>query len=190
MLFLGELKGPGDSTGLEWELHLSSYFCGVTWYSSLAFFMYLLFKFIPHEYSPPLFLSGSLSFSISLSVGSPAAPVCHWALRWWSSEWQIANHHTSISHVLFHFITRKCSKDSVEKDQLDPLTLHIFEYDFACAYRKLTDSSMFTSLWFFRIDIEKKGSVLCPLFTMTWDQKKSSKLVQPASLPVRWVTLW
>lgn len=81
VLFLGELKDPGDSTGLEWGLHLSSYFCGVTWYSSLAFFMYLLFKFIPHEYRAHLssFLAffPSLSFSESLSVGSPAAPVCH-----------------------------------------------------------------------------------------------------------------
>lgn len=80
-LFLGELKGPGDSTGLEWELHLSGYFCGVTRYSSLAFFMYLLFKFIPHEQPTSLpyllpFLP-SLPFSESLS----AAPVCQWSSR-------------------------------------------------------------------------------------------------------------
>lgn len=172
--------------------------------------MYLLFKFIPHEHGPPLFLSCFLSLSLllwiyldpscpCLSVGSRAAFMQTDRMQTTILIFHMYNFNYFLTNYILH---RQCGKIALtsitEYDFLQHVIFHHSSY--IRNYRKGISESIITTFillmgstltflsLYSRINIEKKGSVSCPLSTLTRDQKESSKLVRPASLPVRWVS--
>lgn len=168
----------------------------VVWHDTpLAFFMYLLFKFIPHEHGLPLFLSCFLSLSLflwislcgipscpCLSVGSKAAFMQTDRMQTTILKSHMYNCISSLKNHLGKIAVTSIT-DVFENYFLQYVIFHHY-YIVIYFYEHFF---LYTSV-FFRINIEKKESVSCPLSTMTCDQKKSSKRVRPASLPVRCVT--